>query len=105
MTSEKEIRFNVPFGYLSILLSFLSISASIRQRIRSRLQGQMLSKIFGAAEEFLQYHRQITDEIQEAEGGNDLKANFVSRVQGVVDRLKREDAVHQGEASRMGVAK
>ncbi|MCJ1421352.1 hypothetical protein MMC32_007715 [Xylographa parallela] len=101
VTSEKEIRFNIPFGYLSILLSFLSISASIRQRIRSRLQGQMLSTIFGAAEEFLQYHRQITGEILEAEEGNDLKANFVSRVQSVVDRLKQEEQVHHREASRM----
>ncbi|MCJ1433797.1 hypothetical protein MMC27_003162 [Xylographa pallens] len=101
VTSEKEIRFNVPFGYLSILLSFLCLSASIRQRIRSRLRGQMLSTIFSAAEEFLQYHRQITDEIPEAEEGDDLKANFVSRVQSVVDRLKREEQVHQGEAPRM----
>ncbi|MCJ1285488.1 hypothetical protein MMC26_004828 [Xylographa opegraphella] len=101
VTSEKEIRLNVPFGYLSILLSFLSISVSIRQRIRPRLRGQMLSKIFGAVEEFLQYHRQITDEIREAEEGDDLKANFVSRVQSVIDRLKREEQAHQGEAPRM----
>ncbi|MCJ1321046.1 hypothetical protein MMC15_006388 [Xylographa vitiligo] len=101
VTSEKEIRLNVPFGYLSILLSFLSISASVRQCIRSRLRGHMLSRIFGAVEEFLQYHRQITDEIQEAEEGDELKANFVSRVQSVVDRLKREEQVHQAEAPRM----
>ncbi|MCJ1399962.1 hypothetical protein MMC11_003165 [Xylographa trunciseda] len=100
VTSEKEIKFNVPFGYLSILLSFLCMSASIRQHLRMRLRGQMLGRIFGAVEEFLDYHRQITDEIREAAEGDDFKANFVSRVQSVVDRLKREEQVYQGEASR-----
>ena len=53
----------------------------------------MLGKIFGAVEEFLQYHRQITNDDCGAEEGDNLKANFVSRAQSVVDLLKREEAV------------
>ncbi|MCJ1472852.1 hypothetical protein MMC13_001501 [Lambiella insularis] len=85
--SEQDIALNIPFGYLAVLLSFLCMSISVRQRIHSRLKGQMFRRILGAVEEFLNYHRQIVDEIHETADGVDLKANFINRVQSVVTRL------------------
>lgn len=91
MISEQDIELNVPFGYLAVLLSFLCMSTSVRQRLRSRLKGQMFRQVLVAVEEFLSYHRQIADEIHETVDGVDLKANFINRVQSVVNRLKLED--------------
>jgi len=78
---------NVAFGYLSVLLCFLSISPSVKKRLCSLLPGNDLRPVLGAVEEFLHFHRQI-EEIQQSDEQVDLKATFVHRLQSVVDRLK-----------------
>ncbi|MCJ1248307.1 hypothetical protein MMC30_005524 [Trapelia coarctata] len=85
--SEQESVLNVAFGYLSVLLCFLSISTSVKKRLCSLLPGNDLRQVLGAVEEFLQFHRQI-DEIQQSDEQVDLKVSFVHRLQTVVDRLK-----------------
>ena len=91
--SEVEIRLNIPFGYLSVLLCYLSISASVSKRLCPRLPGNSLRQLLSAAEEFLLYHKQIADEVHQCEGNVDLKATFVNRLQSVVDRLKEEEGL------------
>ena len=78
---------NVAFGYLSVLLCFLSISTSIKKRLCSLLPGNDLRQVLGAVEEFLHFHRQI-EEIQQTDEQVDFRVTFVHRLQSVVDRLK-----------------
>ena len=76
------------FGYLSVLLSYLCIEEHSRQMIAKRLDDESLRPLLDAVEEFLQYHRQIDQELVLTEGEMDLKATFVSRLEKVVDRMK-----------------
>ena len=54
----------------------------------ARPEGPTLDALLDAVEEFLQYHRQIDDGTQREGGGTDRRANFVSRLQGLVDELR-----------------
>lgn len=88
MTSEHEITCNVAFGYLSVLLSHLSLSPMIKERVCSQLQGGTLEQLLDAVNEFIKYHRQVEDEIYQVDRDVDLKAGFTNRLQTVVERLQ-----------------
>ena len=89
MISEKDITANVAFGYLSVLLSYLSLNPGIRERICLQLQGGTLLQLVDAIEEFLQYHRRIANEINQVDQEIDSKVGFIGRLQNLVDRLGR----------------
>ncbi|KAJ9304773.1 hypothetical protein DTO217A2_5739 [Paecilomyces variotii] len=80
---------NVAFGYLSILLCTLSLDESVRARLRRSLCGNGLSRVLATAEEFLQYHRKVEDELRSLGGEQDQVAGFTSRLQGLVERIRR----------------
>ena len=79
------------FGYLSVLLSYLCLNGTIRKRVCSRLRGGTLTQLLDTVEEFLQYHRQIDEEIHRNDRGAelDVRAGFIGRLQGVVEGLKQ----------------
>ncbi|KAL8972575.1 MAG: hypothetical protein Q9183_000468 [Haloplaca sp. 2 TL-2023] len=58
-----------------------------RQIVAKRLDDESLRPLLDAVEEFLQYHRQIDQDLVLTEGEMDLKATFVSRLEKVVDRM------------------
>lgn len=74
-----------------MLLSHLSLNQLINERVCSQLQGGTLQQLLRAVEEFIQYHRQVEDEICHVERTVDLKAGFTNGLQAVVDRLRRGD--------------
>ncbi|MCJ1471212.1 hypothetical protein MMC07_009860 [Pseudocyphellaria aurata] len=88
--SEKETSFNVAFGYLSVLLSYLCVNQEVRLRVSSRLRGRTLGQLLDAVDEFLHYHRQIDEEIYQDDGEMDVKAGFIDRLQRMVNELKLE---------------
>ena len=92
VVSEEESATMVPFGYLAVLLSYLSINITIRERVATRLKGGTLRPLLAAVEEFIYYHRKVAEEIRTADEEIDLKAMFIGRLQVVVDMLKREES-------------
>ena len=56
--------------------------------MKVRPDGPTLDVLLDAVEEFLQYHRQIDDGTQQEDEVTDRRANFVSRLQGLVDELR-----------------
>ncbi|KAL9122274.1 MAG: hypothetical protein Q9187_001170 [Circinaria calcarea] len=78
-------------GKVSLDAFHLSLNKLINERVCSQLQGGTLQQLLRAVEEFIQYHRQVEDEICHVERAVDLKAGFTNRLQAVVDRLRRED--------------
>ncbi|KAL8928019.1 MAG: hypothetical protein Q9208_002094 [Pyrenodesmia sp. 3 TL-2023] len=85
--SEEETSSNVAFGYLAVLLAYLSVDEEARAMVANQLNGKNLQQLVGVVEEFLQYHRQIDDEIDVKEGEVDLKTNFVGRLEKLLARL------------------
>ncbi|KAI4165806.1 MAG: hypothetical protein LQ342_000749 [Letrouitia transgressa] len=84
---EKSISFNVPFGYLSVLLCFMCVSGNARELLHYRFEDQVLRDLHDAAEEFLQYHRQIDEEAL-GSGEVDMNLDFIGRLQQVVETMK-----------------
>ena len=84
------MRLNVSFGYLSLLLGFLSTSEVVRTRIRFQFPDRTFEEILSAMDEFLHYHRLVPDEICQSGTRTDVQANFVRRLQSMLDRLRRE---------------
>lgn len=88
MFSEREASLNVAFGYLSVLLSYLCLNKTVRFMISSQLQGGSLKKLLDAVQEFLHYHREIDANIHQDEEGVDVQADFIDRLQRLIDGLK-----------------
>ncbi|KAL8879692.1 MAG: hypothetical protein Q9198_002745 [Flavoplaca austrocitrina] len=87
--SEEETSCNVALGYLSVLLSYLCVEKHARQMVASRLPGGTLQALLNTVVEFLQYHRQIEDDMDEEDGKTDLKASFISRLEATVVGLRQ----------------
>ncbi|KAL8861345.1 MAG: hypothetical protein Q9178_002217 [Gyalolechia marmorata] len=87
--SEEETSSNVAFGYLSVLLSYLCVDKHGRQRVASHLQDGTLRSLLDNVVEFLHYHRQIDDEMDEEDGEMSLKASFISRLDRTVHELRQ----------------
>lgn len=88
MFSEREASLNVAFGYLSVLLSYLCLNKTVRFMVSSQLQGGSLKKLLDAVQEFLHYHREIDANIHQDEEGVDVQADFIDRLQRLIDGLK-----------------
>ncbi|KAI4281327.1 MAG: hypothetical protein L6R38_003763 [Xanthoria sp. 2 TBL-2021] len=87
--SEEETSSNVAFGYLSVLLSYLCVEKHGRQRVASHLPAGTLQALLDTVVDFLQYHRQIDDDMDQEDGETNLKASFISRLESTVIELRR----------------
>ena len=56
--------------------------------VSSQLQGGSLKKLLDAVQEFLHYHREIDANIHQDEAGVDVQADFIDRLQRLIDGLK-----------------
>lgn len=88
MFSEREASLNVAFGYLSVLLSYLCLNKTVRFMVSSQLQGGSLKQLLDAVQEFLHYHREIDANIHQDKEGVDVQADFIDRLQRLIDGLK-----------------
>ncbi|KAL8673670.1 MAG: hypothetical protein Q9168_001925 [Polycauliona sp. 1 TL-2023] len=87
--SEEETSSNVAFGYLSVLLSYLCVEEDARQMVASHLPGGTLQALLDTVVDFLQYHRQIDEEIDQESGEKNLKASFIGRLESTILRLRQ----------------
>lgn len=86
---------NIGFGYLSILLCYLSVNTTIRKEICVHIQGKTLRHLLTAGEEFLEFHRQVAHEVLEIEQEENvnLEPGFVGRSQAVIDLIREEEGL------------
>lgn len=77
------------FGYLSVLLSFLCVEEHARTKVARRLPGGTLQALLDTVVEFLQYNRQIDNEMEQDDGSMSLKASFISRLESTVLGLRQ----------------
>ncbi|MCJ1449354.1 MAG: hypothetical protein MMC23_009874 [Stictis urceolatum] len=87
VVSETESKKNVPIGFLSALLCYLSIDPSTRAHVASELDGGSLKYLLIAVYEFLRIYKET-----EVIGPVDDDTSFVSKLRRVADHLKAETA-------------
>ncbi|RFU33907.1 hypothetical protein B7463_g2460, partial [Scytalidium lignicola] len=85
--SVQESQRNVAFGYLSVLLGYLSLLPAISDRVRSRLPRKSLKPLLESIEEFIGHHKTVDDLTQADEEGNNPHAGLTKRLQVLVDKL------------------
>lgn len=83
----EETHFNVAFGYLSVLLSNLCLRDDMRPQIGSRMPGQTIQPILGAALEFLQYHQQVDSQMSDTNHNGSSRDGFTEKLQEMIKRL------------------
>ena len=88
VTSEQESKYNIPFGYLAVLLVCLSKNERVRARIKKLLPGGHIGQLLGAVEEFLSYHRIIAQKLGHPGDGVDAGPDFTERIQAQVNFVK-----------------
>lgn len=88
MDSVEGSQCNVPFWYLSVLLSSLCINSYVRAQVREKLQGQTLEPLLEAVEEFLVYHQKVDDQLHRGEGEEEGRPSFVRRVEDLISQLR-----------------
>lgn len=60
--------------------------------VKSKLQAGSLKPLLDAVQEFLLYHREVDADIHQDEEGVDVKADFIDRLQRLIDELKLDAA-------------
>ncbi len=77
---------NVAFGYLSVLLGYLSLLPSISERIQSRQPRKTLRPIVASIEEFIGHHKTV-DMIAADEDGYNPQVGLTERLENLVNKL------------------
>lgn len=87
--SVEKSQLNVAFGYLSLLLGYMSLYEPVRQRFSSMHKAGNLVPLLDSIREFIAYHRMTDDAIaQTGEGQAPLYSSFTTKLQGLVERLE-----------------
>ncbi|KAK7749886.1 hypothetical protein SLS53_000468 [Cytospora paraplurivora] len=87
--SVEKSQLNVAFGYLTLLLGYMSLYEPVRQRFGSMHKAGNLVPLLDSIREFIAYHRMTDDAIaQTGEGQVPLYSSFTTKLQGLVERLE-----------------
>lgn len=80
---------NVGFGYMSLLLGYMSLYPPVRQRFGSMHKGGNLAPLLASIHEFIRHHR-AADNAMLQDGGEPTSSysNFTTKLQGLADRLE-----------------
>lgn len=85
--SVTQTHSNVAFGYLSVLLSTLSLDDEVRSHLKSHLNGKGLDRLLMSVEEFSQYHRKVEEDLQE-----EAVSRFTGRLQSILERIRQAES-------------
>ncbi|KAH9221844.1 wings apart-like protein regulation of heterochromatin-domain-containing protein [Leptodontidium sp. 2 PMI_412] len=85
--SVQESQKNVAFGYLSVLLGYLSLLPSLSERIQAKQPRKTLRPIVASIEEFIGHHKTV-DMIAADEEGYSPQTGLTERLEGLVAKLK-----------------
>lgn len=92
--SVEESQKNVAFGYLSVLLGYLSLLPAIATRIAAQQPRRTLRPLVESIEEFIGHHKAADILIEEAEDGYDAQTGLTERLERLVTNLR---AIKVGE--------
>jgi len=91
--SVEETIQNVAFGYLSVLLGFLSLLPDIEQRLRSRQPTKSLRPLLGSIEEFISHNKTVDDLLEADIDGHNPQVGLTDRLQRMVDELSTRKGI------------
>lgn len=85
----EKSQLNVAFGYLSLLLGYMSLYEPVRQRFSSMHKAGNLAPLLNSIREFIIYHRAADNSIAQDGGEQPSQySSFTTKLQGLVERLE-----------------
>ena len=84
--SLEESQKNVAFGYLSVLLGYLSLLPDISRRIRYQQPQQTLGPLLASIEEFIGHHRTV-DKLAADGAIHNPQSGLTERLESLVNKL------------------
>lgn len=76
------------FGYLAVLLGYLSLSPALAKRIAAQQPRGMLRPVVASIEEFIGHHKAADSQFQVDDDGYSANTGLTERLEGLVVRLR-----------------
>ena len=64
----EKSKLSVAFGYLAVLLGYLSLTAPIRAMMRAQARGGGIRSLVGSVQEFINMYKNVDSKVQGLEG-------------------------------------
>ncbi|KAI1754429.1 wings apart-like protein regulation of heterochromatin-domain-containing protein [Xylaria castorea] len=95
--SMEKTRLNVAFGYLSVLLGYLSLHGPVRHKLIHSHSAKSIGPLVGSIREFIAHYEQVENEpvenaMSESDEGDRHYGTYAARLQELVQQLEEKAA-------------
>ncbi|KAH8156659.1 hypothetical protein CIB48_g11588 [Xylaria polymorpha] len=91
--SMEKTHLNVAFGYLSVLLGYLSLHGPVRHKLIHSHSAKSIGPLVGSIREFIAHYEQVENAMSESDDGGGHPGTYIERLQELVQQLE-EKAAH-----------
>ncbi|KAJ2993933.1 hypothetical protein NUW58_g1694 [Xylaria curta] len=86
--SMEKTHLNVAFGYLSVLLGYLSLHGPVRQKLISGHSAKSIGPLIGSIREFIAHYEQVENAMGESDDDDRHHGSYAERLQELVQQLE-----------------
>ncbi|KAI0422126.1 wings apart-like protein regulation of heterochromatin-domain-containing protein [Xylaria grammica] len=90
--SMEKTHLNVAFGYLSVLLGYLSLHRPVRQKLESSHSAKSIGPLIRSIREFIAHYEQVENAMSESDDDNRHHGSYAERLQELVLQLESNAA-------------
>ncbi|KAI1736160.1 wings apart-like protein regulation of heterochromatin-domain-containing protein [Xylaria scruposa] len=91
--SMEKTHLNVAFGYLSVLLGYLSLHGPVRHKLIHSHSAKSIGPLVGSIREFIAHYEQVENAMSESDDSDRHGGTYTERLQELVQQLE-ENAAH-----------
>ncbi|TRX95330.1 hypothetical protein FHL15_003661 [Xylaria flabelliformis] len=91
--SMEKTHLNVAFGYLSVLLGYLSLHGPVRRKLIHSHSAKSIGPLVGSIREFIAHYEQVENAMSESDDSDRHGGTYAERLQELVQQLE-EKAAH-----------
>ncbi|KAI1491126.1 hypothetical protein F5X96DRAFT_495791 [Biscogniauxia mediterranea] len=88
--SMEKSHLNVAFGYLSVLLGYLSLHAPVRQKLKANHSARSIGPLIDSIREFIAHYEKVESAMDESESSAKAHSSYTERLQALVHQLEGE---------------
>ncbi|KAK8110575.1 uncharacterized protein PG998_007032 [Apiospora kogelbergensis] len=88
--SDAKSQLNVAFGYLAVLLGYLSLLKPFRNAFRASHSKKSMKPLLDSIREFVAHHKVMEATLKEAVGEGDVHGGYTDKLQLLVEQIENE---------------
>ncbi|KAI0199069.1 wings apart-like protein regulation of heterochromatin-domain-containing protein [Astrocystis sublimbata] len=86
--SMEKTHLNVAFGYLSVLLGYLSLHGPVRHKVIHSHSARSIGPLVGSIREFVAHYEQVENALNEGDDDDGHRGTYATRLQQLVQELE-----------------